>query len=130
MNTKKVLTVLIVDDDRDFLLQHEIMLKSAGYRVITAQSRKEAEDAASQIKPDLAVLDLMMDEMDDGFVLANFLKKKFDGIPVIIVSAVTSETGIEFDDSEGGSSWTGADAIIQKPIRFEQLGREIERLCR
>lgn len=126
--TKK--TVLIVDDDVDFLEQHRIFLESENFEVATAQSRGEAEELLMTLKPDLAILDLMMEETDDGFVLAYNIKKQYTDVPVILVTAVTSETSLEFDNVGKDGSWIKADAMLPKPIRFEQLKREIHRLCK
>lgn len=121
--------VLIVDDDEDFLFQHRIQLEAAGFEVATAGSRGEAEEKTNAFRPDLAILDLMMEHHDDGFVLSHRLKGKFPGLPVILVTAVTSETGLVFDPaSPEERAWIGADAVLAKPIRFEQLQREIDRL--
>ncbi|MBN2342893.1 MAG: response regulator [Deltaproteobacteria bacterium] len=126
--TKK--KVLLVDDDVDFLEQHRIFLESEDFEVISAHSRAEAETILEDLTPDLAILDLMMDETDDGFVLAYHIKKKNRDIPVILVTAVTSETSLEFDTIGSEGSWIKADAMLPKPIRFEQLKREIHRLCK
>jgi len=130
MEDNKKLKVLIVDDDLDFLNQHSLFLESEGFEVFKASSRKEAEEVLENLKPDLGVFDLMMEEEDDGFVLSYNLKKKYPEVPVIIVSAVTSETGLEFDTIGHDNTWIKADAMLPKPIRFEQLKREINRLCK
>lgn len=121
--------VLIVDDDEDFLFQHRIQLENAGFEVLAASSRQEAEEKAGAFKPELAILDLMMEHHDDGFALSHRLKRDFPGLPVILVTAVTSETGLVFDPaSPEERAWMGAEAVLAKPIRFEQLQREIDRL--
>jgi len=121
--------VLIVDDDEDFLFQHKIQLENAGFAVTTATSRAEAESLVDEVRPDLAILDLMMEQHDDGFVLSHHLKRKFPDLPVILVTAVTAETGLSFTPSSPAErAWVGADAVLAKPIRFEQLRREIDRL--
>jgi CheY-like chemotaxis protein len=127
MNAK--IKILLVDDDEDFLFQHRIQLENAGFAVTTANTRGAAEEKAAEIRPDLAILDLMMEQHDDGFVLSHHLKRAFPGIPVILVTAVTSETGLTFDPSSPAErAWVGADAVLAKPIRFEQLRREIDRV--
>jgi CheY-like chemotaxis protein len=126
---EKTLTILVVDDDHDFLVQQSLMLKAYGHTVIEAESREDAEKILLEKKPDLAVIDLMMREKDDGFVLSYFIKKRYPDLPVIIVTAVTSETGMNFSGNVKQSSWIKADAMLSKPIRYEQLKREIERLC-
>ncbi len=121
--------ILVVDDDPDFVMQTRFQLERAGYRVETADGRGSAEKALDTIKPDVAVLDLMMEDMDAGFILSRFLRKRLPGMPIIMVSAVTADTGLDFNwQNQDGRSWTNADVILTKPIRFEQLKREIERL--
>ncbi len=121
--------ILLVDDDEDFLFQHRIQLEHAGFEVATATTRALAEAAISTFTPDLAILDLMMERHDDGFVLSHHLKRARPGLPVILVTAVTSETGLVFDPTTAAErAWVGADAVLAKPIRFEQLRREIDRL--
>lgn len=129
METKK--TVLVVDDDVDLLTQVKLQLEAVGFTVITAESAHEAEKILASTRPDLAIVDLMMENMDAGFTLSYHIKKKDPAIPVIMVTAVTRETGLEFDISSSDErSWVKADAILDKPIRFEQLMREIERLVK
>ncbi len=121
--------ILLVDDDEDFLFQHRIQLENAGFRVTTATSRAEAESLIDEVKPDLAILDLMMEQHDDGFILSHHLKQRVPGLPVILVTAVAAETGISFKPTSlTERAWVGADAFLAKPIRFEQLKREVDRL--
>ena len=130
MNTDTPRTrILLVDDDEDFLFQHRIQLENAGFEVRTAGTRAEAETLVDEFKPDLAILDLMMEQHDDGFILAHHLKRKIPGLPVVLVTAVTAETGLSFKPaSPAERAWVGVDAMLAKPIRFEQLKREIDRL--
>ncbi len=122
-------TVLIVDDDPDFLLQQKLVLENAGYRVQTAGGRVEAEGVLAENRPDALVVDLMMEENDDGFVLCFEAKKRYPDLPVIIVTGVASETGIEFSTVTAEErSWIKADAFLAKPIRPEQILQELERL--
>lgn len=125
--TDKRKTILVVDDDIDILEQTQVHLEAAGYAVTAADSEEKAGELLKTLRPDLAVLDLMMENQDSGFILAYKIKKTGPAIPVIIVTAVTSQTGIGFDVS-GGGSWIKAEAIIEKPIRYEQLLGEINRL--
>ena len=128
MSEAKNLTVLVVDDDLDFLESHKILLERGGYNVISAQSRKEAEEIIADTRPDFALIDLMMEEVDGGFVLAHHIKKKYEDVPVIMVSSVTSETGMEFEEDRKDGKWVKADAFLAKPIRFEQITSLLESL--
>jgi len=118
-----------VDDDSDYLAQLSARLKATGYEVTTADGVAAAKERIAEQKPDLAVVDLMMENFDDGFRLCHFLKKADPSIAVILVTAVASETGLDFDaTTKEERSWIKADVVLDKPIRFEQLKREMERL--
>jgi len=122
-------TVLLVDDDLDFLEQHKLLLLAKGFEVLTAESQAQAEELLKTARPDVAVLDLMLEHVDGGFALCYHIKKLDPKIPVILVTAVTSETSLAFDASTAEERrWVKADVLLPKPIRFEQLLREINRL--
>jgi len=129
MNTKNK-TVLLVDDDADFLYQTELRLKQEGYTVITADGEEAAETVLQETRPDIAVIDLMMERMDGGFTLAYHIKKIDNNIPVVMISGVTGETGISFDAAtDEERNWVKADVFMAKPVRFEQLIRTIKKLA-
>lgn len=121
-------TVLLVDDDRDYLEQLEIQFERAGYRVLSAGCEVDARQLLTELKPDLAVLDLMMENLDGGFTLAHHIKREWPELPVIIVTGVTAETGMVFERHPGAANWIKADAVLAKPVRFEQILRELSRL--
>lgn len=122
--------ILVVDDDADILFALRHQLESAGYEVETAEGYAPAvEHLKLNDPPDLAILDLMMEEKDAGFRLSYDIKRMDAGIPVIMMSSVHSVTGIEFDASTNEEkSWIKADVFLEKPVRFEQLKGEIDRL--
>ena len=127
--TKTKKTVLVVDDDPDFLLQHQVLLERSGFEVVTADSHAEAKSTLEGMQPDLAVVDLMMETADAGFTLCHHVKGKYPHLPVIMVTSVNSETGLDFDTiTQQQRSWIKADAFLAKPIRYEQLTQQIERL--
>ena len=122
-------TVLLVDDDVDLIFELKLQLEAASYRVITANSEREARQVHADGKPDIAIVDLMMEEHDSGFILCHFLKKQNPALPIILLTAVASETGIDFDaTTREERSWIKADVLLDKPVRFETLKAEIERL--
>ncbi len=124
-------TVLLVDDDGDFLFQQRLQLETAGYHVLSAAGAAAAERLLDQQRPDLAVVDVMMEHPDAGFTLCHHIRKRDPSIPVILVTSVNSESGMDFDAAtEEERSWIKADAFLAKPIRFEQLKREIDRLLK
>jgi len=123
--------ILVVDDDIDMLEQVAMILKAEGYRVIKAQGQKEGEEALLTAIPDLAVLDLMMENMDSGFVLCHHVKRLFPETPVILLTAVKAATGLDFHpQSNEAASWVKADVLMDKPVRPEQLRQEVRRLLK
>jgi len=128
---KKNKTILIVDDDIDYLFQTRMNIEQFGYTVLTAESLREAEQLIEKVKPDLAILDLMMEHKDSGFVLAFKMKNKYPDVPIIITTAVAAETGMSFGlVSEEDKKWIKADLYIEKGIRADQLNKEIINLLK
>lgn len=122
-------TILLVDDDTDYVFQIKTQLERAGYNVLEAYDMDEALAQCRTTKPDLAIIDLMMKQMDDGFVLAFKLKKIHAALPIILATAVTGHTGLEFESIKAEEkNWIKADVVLSKPVRFDQLLFEIERL--
>lgn len=127
MNDEK--KILIVDDDPDAIEQLTVFLKRAGYLVKSAESCAEAEQLLMAFDPDLAVVDLMMEQQDSGFVLCHEIKRLYPGTPVILLTSVKAATGISFaSTSADQQSWVKADRVMDKPVRPEQLLNEIRRL--
>lgn len=124
-------TILLVDDDPDFRLQQKVMLESHHYRVIEAESATAAIALIAGETPDIAVVDLMMEEQDAGFTLCHNLKKKLPEMPIIMVTGVAAETGLSFNvKTREEHRWIKADALLEKPVRAEQLQQEISKLLK
>jgi len=128
MSENKKIKILVVEDDPDMMEQMQVYLGSEGYDVVAASTQKEAEPLIKPGAFSAAVLDLMMENPDSGFVLSHKIKKMDARIPVIIVTSVTRETGFYFDKAHDPKAWIKADAIIHKELRFEQLKAELKRL--
>jgi Response regulator containing CheY-like receiver, AAA-type ATPase, and DNA-binding domains len=128
---KSDFTILVADDDPDYLFQTVFSLEKAGYRTIAVESQAEAESVISKFKPSLAIFDLMMENDDSGFILCYKIKKKYPDVPVILATAVSRETGMSFSlDSGKDKSWIRADRYLEKGIRPEQLDQEVMKLLK
>jgi len=129
--SKKVYTILLADDDPDYLFQVAFYLRSSGYEVVAVESQAEAEQVITKMKPDLAVFDLMMESDDSGFILCYKLKRRYPEVPVILATAVARETGITFGlSSDQDRDWIRADRYLEKGVRPEQLDQEIKKLLK
>ena len=125
--------IMVIDDDPDFMDAITTILKSALYDVVTASNPKEGKDKVLAEKPDVILLDIMMDSLFDGFSLCNAIKtsKEFADVkntPVIFVSAVKELTGsrFKFDGMEQGM--VGPDDYIDKPVKPDDLLARIAKL--
>ncbi len=119
---REEMNILVIDDDPDYLLQQELVLKSAGYSVETADSAAAGEARIREGGMDMVIVDLMMERNDDGFRLCYLSKRLEKDRPVIMVTGVAEETGIEFDTAtKEERAWIKADALLAKPVRPEQL---------
>ncbi|NLF98097.1 MAG: response regulator [Candidatus Riflebacteria bacterium] len=128
---QQVKTILLVDDDHDFRLQQKVMLEAHSYKVIEAENAAAAIESISRQTPDLAIVDLMMEEHDTGFTLCHNLKKKLPQMPIIMVTGVATETGLSFNvKTREEHRWIKADALLEKPVRAEQLQQEIKKLLK
>jgi CheY-like chemotaxis protein len=113
----------------DYLYQTKMKLEQMGFNTITADSQREAELILEKTRPDLAILDLMMENEDSGFILSYKIKKKYPDVPIIISTGVAAETGITFDiQDENNRKWIKADLFLDKGIRSDILNNEINRL--
>ena len=123
--------ILVVDDDIDLLEQVAMVLAAEGYHITKAQGQKDGEEALLTTVPDLAVLDLMMENMDSGFVLCHHVKRLYPDTPVILLTAVKAATGLDFHpQTDEAASWVKADVVLDKPVRPEQLRAEARRLLK
>ncbi|MBU0712467.1 response regulator [bacterium] len=117
--------ILIVDDDIDFVSAVKLVLTSNGFDTAVAYSRQEGMDKFVSEKPDLVLLDVMMDEPDDGFVLAQSLKKKSKDTPILMLTSVGQVTGMDFDKD---SEMVPVDDFEQKPIMPNHLLEKVNQL--
>jgi two-component system, OmpR family, response regulator len=125
---KREKKVLIVDDDVDFLEMHAAVLKNRGYGVATAKSSKECLDKLSKSRPDVVVLDVMMEQFDSGFKLSKKIKGKYRDLPVMLLTSIGAQTGLEFSSNEEVLRATGADILLDKPVSPKVFTDEIEKL--
>ena len=104
-------TILVVDDDPDIARFVEVNLRSAGYDVTVAADGEEALEKASDIRPDLVLLDVMMPRID-GFEVAQRLRKNPQTANTSII--MLTAKALSADKVTGLQS--GADDYIIKPF--------------
>ena len=114
--------ILIVDDDPDYAAAIEKILINADYSVTLAGDVESGMKKIEEGLPDLILLDVMMEQYDDGFNMCYDLKhdNRYKGIPIIIITAVTEVTGLKFNPETDGE-YLEADDYVQKPISADLL---------
>ena len=105
--------ILVVDDEREIADVVELYLKNENYQVVKCYNGRDALEAVEKEKPDLALLDVMLPDID-GFTILQKIREKYT-FPVIMLTAREEETdkvlGLE----------TGADDYITKPFSMREL---------
>jgi CheY-like chemotaxis protein len=118
--------ILIVDDDPDQRLTVRLPLEAAGYTVHEATNFDEGLVAAKQLKPDLIILDVMMDSATAGFQLALSMHspdpdsefKEFRNTPIIMLTAIHSTTSLRFGPDE---YYLPVNDFLDKPVNPDLL---------
>lgn len=119
-------SVLLVDDEQDILDTLKIGLEPQ-FEVRTARSGKGCLEAVQMSRPDIIVMDVMMDHMSDGFDTAKTLKSNPEtkNIPVILLTGVNDHYDYR---SQADEAFYPRDKFLEKPVKPEVLIREMEAL--
>jgi CheY-like chemotaxis protein len=123
MNQKRI---LIVDDDPDQRLTLRLPLENAGYAISEAANLDEGLQNVTKFKPDLVILDVMMDTMTAGFQFALTLHssdpkspyKDFNKTPILMLSAIHNTTPMRFRPDE---DYLPVEEFLEKPVEPEVL---------
>jgi CheY-like chemotaxis protein len=115
-------TILVVDDDPDIVETTKAVLDAAGYHVLTASNGTEALAKAKSARPDLVVLDIMMDRETEGFHVSYEMKSNEDTkcIPIIVLTAVGQKSGFHFSP-ETDEDYLPVDAFMEKPLDAKEF---------
>ncbi len=109
--------IAIIDDDPDIVEANSILLEANGYQVVSAGSVDEAISLIDREHPDLIILDVMMQEPDDGFYLANRFRKSGLVTPIIMLTSVSKAIGFNF----GASEMVPIEEFLEKPVSPQVL---------
>ena len=122
--------ILVVDDDADITSALQAILESQDYEVSVASNKSEGKEKLTAEKPDLLILDVMMEAWQDGFEMARDVKQdpEVKHIPILMLTAVEDKTGIEFKSAAGDPDWLPVEAFLDKPIDPQTLLVEVEKI--
>jgi CheY-like chemotaxis protein len=126
----KNIKILLVDDDIDFVFIQKAMLEKEGFTVVTAGDKHAGFERARSEKPDLAILDVMMNTDQEGYEMAREMRKDeaLKSIPIIMLTSVDAITGLNLKEMAKDPKWLPVDAYLEKPVQPQKLIAEIKRL--
>lgn len=124
--------ILIIDDDADMVEAMQVVLKTKNYQVSCAKSGQEGLKKVEADKPDLIILDVMMETGDKGFEVARELKgnPKSKNIPILMLTALKEKTGFDFKDESQDETWLPVDDYVEKPLKPQELLAKVENLLK
>ena len=120
-------TILIVDDDADFVESVSCFLEANHFKVVKARGGAAALQLAKSEPPDLVLMDIMMDERTEGFFTVQEMRRTAElrDVPVFVLSAIYEKLpdfGIAPENA-----WLGHDEFLSKPVNLPQLLEKIRR---
>ena len=118
--------IAVIDDDPDIREASTLVLNAKGYEVISASNPKDGYDIVKQNNPNLIILDVMMDEPDDGFFLAQRFRRDGVKTPILMYTSVSKTVGMDF----GKSDMVPVDDFVEKPITPDLLIQKVEALLK
>ncbi len=119
MTAKK--KILLIDDDRDFLIATKLILESGGYEVFLAADGKTGVEMWKSVSPDLAIIDMMMETWGEGFSVLAKIRSTDSGkdTPLFILSAVDLKG--PYNSFEPPPEYPKVNAVLHKPVKAGEL---------
>ncbi|MCX6560543.1 MAG: response regulator [Candidatus Aminicenantes bacterium] len=128
--------ILIVDDDRDLVESLSQVLRVRGYEVAAAYRGADGLRAVLAERPDLVILDVMMETDTAGFEVADQIRNPRPGsryaevrdLPLVILTAIGQVTNSRFSLDPADNFLPGVEAFLTKPVDVDELLAVIARL--
>ncbi len=129
-NKKEIKKILIIDDDTDFNEACRNMLEAVDYEVGVENKHERAYPTIVEFKPDLILLDVLMDNKLAGFEIAETMSKdvKFKEVPIILLTGYFMRTGLRDLQNEMMTKWENIKYVLDKPVKPAVLLETIKRV--
>ncbi len=121
-------TILIIDDDPDFVMVTKTILETKQYEVRFAYDPEEGFAKLEEEMPDAIILDVMMGKGAEGFVFARKMRKdpRFDHVPILMMTSMSEQTGFSFPGESKHPKFLPVDEYIEKGVEPKVLLEKIE----
>ena len=118
--------ILIIDDDPDFTEATRLVLEKEGYEVITASSGSAGLKRVKRDKPDLVILDVIMDTVLEGLAASHNMHDDpaLRHVPVLMVTSIASS---EYAEMFPPDEYVHVSAFLSKPVKPRELIRQVKR---
>jgi two-component system alkaline phosphatase synthesis response regulator PhoP len=112
--------VLLVDDDADFVEMNRVLLEHSGYEVRVAYSGRQCLEEVAAHRPDLVILDMVMENQSDGFNVSRELRNSeyTKSIPLVMITSVNDSVPFHIEPDR---TWLPVDALLEKPVDAQLL---------
>jgi DNA-binding response OmpR family regulator len=120
-----VAKILIVDDDPDIIDAGRLVLEREGFEVEGAPNRAVGMRRLEETRPDLLILDVMMEEPDDGLRIARDIRKSGNTVPIIMLTSVNAAMGLNIDKDE---EMVPVEEFQSKPVDPQTLIAKVKKL--
>ena len=126
---KEIKKILIIDDDTDFNEACRNMLEAVDYEVGVENKYERAYQSIVAFKPELILLDVLMDNKLAGFEIAETMAKdiKFKEVPIILLTGYFMRTGLRDLQNEMMTKWANIKFVLDKPVKPAALLETIKR---
>lgn len=116
-------SILIIDDDPDFVEVTKVILETKQYNVVSAYSPEEGWAKMAELKPDAIILDVMMGKGAEGFIFARKMRKdpQFDNIPILMLTSMREQTGFDIPGERIHQKFLPVDDYIEKGVEPQVL---------
>ncbi|MFZ5809083.1 MAG: response regulator [Chloroflexota bacterium] len=121
--------ILIVDDDPDFVEATRMVLEKAGHTTLSAASGNECYDKMKSEKPDLVILDVIMDTVLDGLTVTQRIHddEEINQIPIVMVTSIANTDYAELFPTD---EYIHINAFMSKPVAPADLIRQVNKLLK
>jgi CheY-like chemotaxis protein len=121
--------IMIIDDDVDMVEMYQTVLKKKNHEIVAAYTAAEAREKLKNYRPDVVVLDVMMETEDAGFQLGRDIHKQLPTTVILFLSSIVRDiderVGIP-NTFEADTSWLKYVKFLNKPVKAETLIQEIK----
>ena len=129
--------ILMIDDDENLVNVVRMVFEAKNYSFGCAYSAKEGLEKIKEFKPDLIILDVIMEDFVAGFRIVSELRtgdpiseySNFSKVPILMLTSVTSKTDINFSEKIV-TTLLPVDAFIEKPVKPDILLSKTKELLR